>query len=163
MKVIRRQPNSHKCIICGMDNPYGVKAAFYELDGFMVVSKFKYDFNHQSYPERTHGGMISCMLDEIIGRSIWTVEPDTWGVTIELNVKYRKPVPYEAELIAIGKLNKNTPRMFTGEGVIKDLDGTVLASATATYVKLPLDKIATLSHDDVNVYLPNEIEEIDIK
>ena len=163
MKVVARQANSHDCIICGIDNPYGVKAPFYNMEDGSVVSIFKYSFNHQSYPERTHGGMITCMLDEIIGRSIWTIEPDTWGVTIDLNVKFRKPVPYEEELMAIGKVTQNSSKAFVGEGKICKMDGTVLATAKATYLKLPLDKIANISHDDVNVIFPCDRLEIDIK
>ena len=72
-----------------MENESGDKAPFYEMEDKSVVSIFKYQFIHQSYPERTHGGLISSMLDEIIGRAIWSYEPDTWGVTISLNVRYR--------------------------------------------------------------------------
>ena len=162
MKVLKRQSNSHYCIICGMENESGVKAPFYEMEDKSVVSIFKYQFIHQSYPERTHGGLISSMLDEIIGRAIWSYEPDTWGVTISLNVRYRKPVPYEAELMAIGKIVKNSAKAFVGEGVIKDMNGNILATAEATYFKMPLESIASINHEDVNVLLPNDRKEIDI-
>ena len=162
MKVLKRQPNSHKCLICGLDNPYGVKASFYEMEDNSVVSIFKYESNHQSYPERTHGGMIASMLDEIIGRAIWVYEPEAWGVTIDINVKYRKPVPYDTELMAIGVIKKNSSRVFTGFGKICDMEGVVLATAEATYLKLPLDKISTATHEDVDFTLPNDRESIEI-
>ena len=162
MRVLKRQSNSHDCIICGMDNPFGLKAPFYEMEDNTVVSIFKYSPVHQSYPERTHGGMISCMLDEIIGRAIWIYEPDTWGVTMDLNVKYRKPVPYDTTLKAVGAVVKNSSRGFVGEGKIYDLEGNLLATASATYLKLPLSRIATnLSHEDVNVSLPCDRDEIE--
>ncbi|MEG1536078.1 MAG: PaaI family thioesterase, partial [Clostridia bacterium] len=68
MKVIGKQFNSTNCIICGMQNELGLKAPFYVLEDNRVLSEFQYTKFHQSYPERVHGGMITCMLDEIAGR-----------------------------------------------------------------------------------------------
>ena len=160
MKVLRRQPNSHYCVICGMDNNFGVKAPFYEMEDGSVITLFKYDFLHQSYPERTHGGMITCMLDELIGRAIWVTEPTTWGVTSSLNIKYRRPVPYGVPLKGVARVTANSSRAFEGVGEIYDESGTLLASATAIYVKLPLERIASISHEDINVNLPCDREEI---
>ena len=116
MKVVKKQTNSKMCIICGMENHAGVQAPFYEMEDGSVISLFSFKDIHQSYPERTHGGLISTMLDEIIGRGIWVYEPDIWGVTMDINVKFRKPVPYDEELKAYGKITKNTKRFFTGVG-----------------------------------------------
>ena len=71
MKVLRTQKNSKNCIICGMENPLGVKAPFYVLDDDSVASEFSFRPEHQSYPDRTHGGMISTLLDELMGRALW--------------------------------------------------------------------------------------------
>ena len=68
MKVLRTQRNSKNCVICGMENPLGLKAPFYILDNDSVASVFTFKKEHQSYPDRTHGGMISALLDELIGR-----------------------------------------------------------------------------------------------
>lgn len=160
MKVLKKQTNSKKCIICGIDNPFGLKAPFYEMEDGTVITLFQYQELHQSYPERTHGGMICCMLDELIGRAIWIEEPGIWGVTTNLEIKYRKPVPYDTPLKGIGKIIENRSRLFKGHGQILDLEGNVLAEATATYLKLPLEKISTSNHEDVNVMVPDDIKEI---
>lgn len=159
LKVLRKQSNSNMCIICGINNPNGVKAPFYEMEDGTVVSLFNFSSTHQSYPERTHGGLISAMIDEIVGRAIWITEPETWGVTMELKIRYRKPVPYDKTLKAIGQINKITRRTFEGTGKILDLDGNVLAEGEAIYFKLPLSKISSENtHDDVNIYVPDNIE-----
>ena len=106
MKVIKKQTNSKLCFICGIDNPYGLVAPFYEMEDGSVISLFQYKDIHQSYPGRIHGGLISAMLDEIAGRAIWITEPETWAVTTQLNVKYRKPVPYDTPLKAKGFITK---------------------------------------------------------
>ena len=163
MKVLKKQTNSKMCIICGMDNHAGVKAPFYEMENGSVISLFNFKDVHQSYPERTHGGLISTMLDEIIGRAIWVLEPEIWGVTMDINVKFRKPVPYDVNLKAYGKIVKNSKRFFTGVGYILDNDDNILAEGVANYLKLPLDKISTEEcHETVNLLYPDDVKEIKI-
>ena len=43
------------------------------------------------------------------------------------------------------------------------MDGNTLAEAIVTYLKLPLSKIATSTnaYEDVNIYLPDDVTEID--
>lgn len=162
MKVVKKQTNSKLCFICGVENPFGLQASFYEMENNTVVSFIEYKEIHQSYPLRTHGGLISAILDEIAGRAIWIYE-DVWGVTTNLNVKYRKPVPYGVKLKAVGEIIKNTSRAFVGVGKIYNMNGELLAEAEATYLKLPLDKISSgENHEEVNVYIPDDITELDV-
>lgn len=160
MKVLRKQNNSKSCFICGMENEFGLKAPFYEMEDQSVISFFTYHDYHQSYPERVHGGLITAMLDEIAGRAIWVVEPNTWAVTTEIKVKFRKVVPYDQRLKAVGRIIKNTRRIFYAAAEILDMDGNILAEAEVTYFKLPLGKISTTGHDDVNIYVPDDVKEI---
>lgn len=163
MKVLKKQYNSKMCLICGMENEAGVKAPFYEMEDHSVVSIFEFRNIHQSYPERTHGGMITTMLDEIIGRAIWIDEPTIWGVTMDIQVKFRKPVPLETKIKAVGRIVKNTTKFFVGEGKILDMDGNVLAEGKATYIKLPVEKVASTDvHDEVNVLIPDDVTEIEM-
>ena len=102
------------------------------------------------------------MLDELIGRAIWIHDPNQWGVTMTLTIKYRKPTPYNTKLKGIGRIDSQTSRTFTGSGEIYDIDGNILAEATAVYMKLPLEKIAescTNKHD-VNILIPDGVTEV---
>lgn len=141
-KVVRKQYSSKNCLVCGVDNKLGLHTEFYELENNEVVGIFKTIEEHQSYPGRVHGGMAAALLDETIGRVINVEEKDTWGVTIDLQVKYRKPVPLCEELKVVGRLTKNSHRSFEGEGEIILEDGTKAVTATARYMKLPTEKIA---------------------
>lgn len=160
MKVIKKQNNSKLCFICGIENEFGLKAPFYEMEDKSVISLFTYRDYHQSYPERVHGGLITAMLDEIAGRAIWIIEPNTWAVTTEIKVKFRKVVPYDVELKAVGKITKNTRRIFYAIAQLFDNEENILAEAEVTYFKLPLEKISTTGHDDVNIYIPDSVTEI---
>ena len=163
VKVRRKQSNSKMCLICGMDNDAGVKAQFYEMEDDTVVSLFQFKEIHQSYPERTHGGMTTCMLDEIIGRTMWLKDPDVYGVTTTIKVDFKKPVPYNTPLKGVGRIVKDTSRLFFAEGEIRDMDNNVLARAEGTYLKMPVEKIANASVKEEMAYLIEDgITEIDL-
>jgi len=161
MKVVSKQNNSKMCVICGINNPFGVKAEFYNMEDNSVMTVFMFKEEHQSYPGRVHGGMISTMLDEIIGRALWIKEPKQYGVTMSLNIKYRKVVPYNAKLKAVGRVIKESDQFFEGEGKIMDMNGNVLAEGVAHYIKLPLDTIGSINSEDVNVMLKDDVKNID--
>ena len=135
-KVVRKQFNADDCFICGIKNKSGLGAHFYELENKVVVAIAKGENEHQSYPNRMHGGIISALLDETVGRAISIDEPETWGVTIKLDVTYRKPVPLDEPLYICGWITKNKGLTFKGSGIILANDRkTVLAEAEGTYFK----------------------------
>lgn len=160
MKVIKKQTNSKMCFICGIENEFGLKAPFYEMEDESVVSLFQYKDIHQSYPGRVHGGLITAMLDEIAGRAIWITEPNTWGVTMDLKIKFRKVVPYDTPLKAVGKIIKNTHRIFVGLASMYDMNNNLLVEAEVTYIKLPIEKISEDAHEDINVFIEDNVSEI---
>ena len=105
MKVLKKQANSKDCFVCGTENPYGIHANFYNMEDLSCVALFQFDSKHQSYPERTHGGNITSIIDETIGRAVWCIDENIWGCTIKLNMQYKKPVPYETPLMCVGKID----------------------------------------------------------
>ena len=144
MKIISKQRNSRMCMICGLDNEYGVKAPFYNMEDSSVMSVFQYRKQHQSYPGRVHGGLITAMLDEMGLRSLWAKELSeaTFGVTLSLDTKYRKPVPYETDLIGRGIVVKETSQFVITDANIMDMQGEILANGTIKYIKMDTEKIS---------------------
>ena len=156
MKVVKRQKNSKNCIICGLNNPFGVKAPFYEMEDGSIYTIFSFLPEPQSYPGRVHGGVITAMLDELAGRAYWIIEPDAYAVTTSLETKFRKPVPYNTELKGIGRITKDTSRAFEATATIMSMTGDILASATLKYMKLPTDKISDANVDEEMCYEIND-------
>jgi len=143
IKILKRQFNSKDCIVCGMNNDLGLKTKFYELENGDLCAVFTPLDEHQSYPNRLHGGISSAILDETIGRAIAIGKEEiVWGVTIELNVKYKKPVPLNEELIAIGHITNDARRIFEGTGKILLPNGETAVEAHGRYMKMPVEKIA---------------------
>lgn len=92
-KISGKQPNSKMCFVCGLKNPFGLKASFYETSTKELIALFKPSEFHQGYPGRLHGGIASAILDETIGRAIMiNHENEVWGVTLEFTAKYRKQI-----------------------------------------------------------------------
>ncbi|HHV65977.1 MAG TPA: PaaI family thioesterase [Peptococcaceae bacterium] len=142
-KVNKKQNNSKMCFVCGLANDYGLQASFYELDNGELVAIFKPLEEHQSYPGRLHGGVASAILDETIGRAINLKEEGTWGVTVELSLRYKKPVPLDKELKAVGRITRDSKWLFEGTGEILLPNGEVAVTAKGKYMKLPIGKISS--------------------
>ena len=136
--------------MCGLDNEYGVRAPFYNMEDGSVMTLFRYRKQHQSYPGRVHGGLITAMLDEMGLRALWAKElsEETFGVTFSLETKYRKPVPYDQDLIGKGIIVKNSSKFFVTEASIMDTKGNVLANGTVKYIRLDVNEIA--ENDEVH-------------
>ena len=141
-KVLAAQNISRMCLVCGRDNPAGLKARFYELEDGELLGVFQPQEVHQSYPGRLHGGIASTVLDETIGRAMNIANPDEWGVTVELTVRFRKPVPLDEEIHAIARITRDSKRIFEGTGEIVLADGTVAVEASGKYMKMPIEAIA---------------------
>ncbi|MGN0711438.1 MAG: PaaI family thioesterase [Anaerovoracaceae bacterium] len=141
-KIVSKQNNSDRCVVCGTKNKFSLNTRFYQIEDGRLSCTFRTEDWHQSYPGRTHGGISAALLDELIGRAIIAEEPDCWGVTVELNIKYKKPVPTEADLTGVAEITRNTRKIFEGRGQIFLPDGTVAAEATGKYMKMPISNIA---------------------
>ena len=140
---MNKQPNSYFCFICGVKNINGVHVNFYEVPAqppvpapaaakvtnggeaqadtaaqvaqfpIEILARFTGQYEHQGYPGRMHGGVITGILDETIGRAINIGEgehPMTWGVTAELTMRFRKPVPLGVELTTTGASHATSTR-----------------------------------------------------
>lgn len=146
--VDAKQENSKMCFVCGLKNVAGLKAEFFALENGELVATFTPGDEHQSYPNRLHGGIAAAILDETIGRVIMLRHADAvWGVTMSLAMKYRKPVPLNAELRVVGRITKEGSRVFEGSGEILLPDGTPAVEAEGVYMKLPIDKIADFDYE----------------
>ncbi len=147
--VVRKQPNSEMCIVCGLKNPYGLGASFYETDSGEVIAVFKPREAHQSYPGRLHGGIATAVIDETIGRAIRTGrDEETWSVTVELKTRFKKPIPLDSELRVIGRVTHDGSRFFEGTAELILANGDVAVTGQGKYLKLRLDQIGEFDHEE---------------
>jgi uncharacterized protein (TIGR00369 family) len=141
--IKKKQHISKNCLVCGVDNRFGLHTRFYETDDNEVIAVFRSRDEHQSYPGIVHGGISAALLDEAIGRAIMVhYGRDAFGVTLDLQVKYRKPVPLGETLKAVARITSDKGRMFEGTGELYLADGSVAVSARGKYMKRDLDQFS---------------------
>lgn len=140
----RRQPNSHGCFICGLENAIGLKMVFeedhekHEVRAELVVPE-----QYRSYPGVVHGGIVATILDETSGRAIMleTQDDNTFFATARMSIRYRQPTPTNTPLLAIGWVEQYGPSRAKVKGklVLQDsVDAsraTVLAECESLVVK----------------------------
>jgi len=140
--ITNKQNISKNCLVCGVNNDFGLKTKFYETSDDEVIGIFTPHNKLQSYPNVLHGGICATILDETIGRAIMAkYGQNSFGVTMELTVRYKKPVPLNQELKAVGRMTFERGRVFEGTGELMLPNGDVAVTATGKYMKRDLEKI----------------------
>jgi acyl-coenzyme A thioesterase PaaI-like protein len=149
VRITKRQPNSKMCFVCGLQNRFGLKSRFYELENGEIMAVFQPSIEHQGYPGRLHGGIAATILDETIGRAIMQRYSDNiWGVTVDFSMRLRKPVPLDREVRVVGRIVSDGKRTFEGSGEILLADGTVAIEGKGKYLKMDIGKIADFDHQE---------------
>jgi len=123
------------CFVCGVENPLGLKLSFYEDAQGRVWCDFTPDEAYQGYPDRLHGGIVTAVLDEVLGRTV--IGRGIWVVTARMNLRFHLPVPLGVPLTAMGEISKQRSRLVEARGELRLPDGAVAVEATATYIRLP--------------------------
>lgn len=117
------------CFVCGKDNPIGLHLDMHLTEqgcyAYFVPKK-----EHESYGDRMHGGLISTLLDEVMGDYIFK----TTGIpayTARIEIRFRKPVRIGERIKIEGKIVNRRGRLYETVGTITTADGTVAAEAKA--------------------------------
>lgn len=149
LKVTGKQPNSKMCFVCGLDNAFGLKSRFFDLENGEIMAIFTPASEHQSYPGRLHGGIAAAILDETIGRAIiGHNERDLWGVTVDFSMKFRKPVPLDQDVRVVARITSENKRTFAGTGEILLADGSVAIEGSGRYLKMDLSLITEFDFEN---------------
>jgi uncharacterized protein (TIGR00369 family) len=129
--VLKRQPNSRLCFICGLQNPVGLKMSIYnDLDNRQVVSTVTVPDHFQGYPGVVHGGIVATILDEVAGRATLISGNDAdLMVTVKIEVKYRQPTPTLTPLTVTGRVTQPGRTRARAQGEIRLPDGSLTAEA----------------------------------
>lgn len=133
-----RQPNSHGCFICGLDNPIGLKMVFHEDHELQQVrAELDVPEIYRSYPGVVHGGIVATILDETAGRAliVRTGDPDALFATAKMEMRYRRATPTDTPLAAVGWVERMGESRARVKGELRLQDGTVLAECESLVVR----------------------------
>lgn len=121
------------CFGCGASNVRGMRLGFVlDREQRRVTGHFRLGVEYQGATGMLHGGIIALLLDEAMGKLNRLHEAQ--AVTAELNVRYLRPVPTEAEITVEASEIGRTGRTLEHQGAIRDATGQVLAQARGRFV-----------------------------
>ena len=134
-----KQPNSRMCFVCGLQNPVGLKIAFYsDPEAEQVRADLTIPDEYQGYPGVVHGGIVAAILDEVSGRAVMLHGSDEdLMATLRLTVRYRRPTPTETPLTAVGWVEQVGGVGARVAGEIRLADGTVTAECQTVLANVP--------------------------
>ncbi len=156
-------PYSDGCFVCGHSNVHGLQVQFYVEDNSVRVDlNFARHFN--SFPNITHGGILSSILDEAMGWSAFIFSDiETFLFTRELTVTYKRNAPIGEPLLLIAEfVGAERGGMFSTKGKIVDMDGKIITASKGLFFPTSKEKmmetVAHLSFLDELTYHPKAIK-----
>lgn len=112
-----------------------------ELDADAGFARVRYDARTEFTNPlgNVQGGLVAAMLDDAMGPAlVATLEPGQFAPTLEMNISFLSPAKV-GPLWAHGRVVKRGRTNAFLEGELVDVDGKVLARATATVLIVSAD------------------------
>ena len=117
------------CFACGEDNPVGLHLHFFPVpDGQMAFFTPKPE--HQSYNGRMHGGLITVLLDEVMGNYLFKKE-GVPAYTARIDLRFREPIAIGSTIKCEAREIKRKGRLVIMEGKIINQGGAIAAEAVS--------------------------------
>ena len=99
--------------VSGVENPQSMKMVPVIRDQ-KIYAKYIFEKRFEGGPGLVHGGILSTVLDEMMGYA--TVTHNLWCVTANLEVNYRSPCPVEEELFSGDEVHVESSGLFINLG-----------------------------------------------
>jgi acyl-coenzyme A thioesterase PaaI-like protein len=135
MAALLQLPHTAGCLVCGRDNPHGLRLDLrVEPDRAGVRVEFTPGPQHIGFEGIIHGGVLATVLDEAM---VWSA---TWAATRfcvcgEMCIRFRREAAVGRALLVEAKIESNRPRLIATTGEVRDIDsGDLIATATGKYV-----------------------------
>lgn len=132
------------CFGCGQNNPIGLKLTFHE-DNESIFTDFKASKNYCGWDTIVHGGIVATVLDEVIAQAAINQLDGLLTVTAKLSIEFLRPVHEDEVVRARAKTISKEGKRITMEGTIKNLNGEILAIATALLIIVSKEKLESLA------------------
>jgi uncharacterized protein (TIGR00369 family) len=122
------------CFVCGPKNPIGLKLHFTLTPDDALETTFTPQKVHQGYADVVHGGILATILDEVMVNL-----PNKLGqkvVTARMAVSLKRPAFVGQPLSFRARIIRETRRTVETGATARRADGTLVAEATGTLMKI---------------------------
>lgn len=134
---------SRDCVVCGAENPVGLKVRFAPAEGG-VSALVRAQQHFQGFTGVLHGGLVCALMDDAMWWAIYATHGAV-TMTAEITVRYKAPVPVDANLTVRAEVAAvRGKRLFLTAGRILDPGGQVLAEASGKFMAAPPELAAQL-------------------
>ena len=132
----------HHCFACGSLNEHGIHLDLH-VGGDRCWTELILPDRFQGWDGIAHGGIVCTILDEVMAWSL--AASDNWSLTARMRVDFKRPVRIGARIRAEGRITASRRRLHETAAQLVDVEsGTLLATATATYVAADAERKAEL-------------------
>lgn len=162
MDIVRQELKTVKnfedqtCFGCGSKNPVGLKMEFL-TDDTRLYSYVSVPKTMAGWDSTVHGGILTTILDEMMGWSVIYLLGKI-GVTKSINVDFKKPVPSETPLVAIGAIQEVvSERKVIVTGEIYNQDSVLCVQSTGIFASMTAQaavRLGVMSTDYMERFLP---------
>ncbi len=140
--ILKKHPAVRKnyCFGCGKDNPQGMRLKFvHDENAERFVAQFRLGRRFTGPPRHAHGGIIAVILDEAMSKL--SKPRNVIAPTIELDVRYFKPVPLGQPLTATAWEVRVRGRDHLRAAEIRNAKGELLASSRGKFKAVDADRM----------------------
>ena len=123
--------DNHKCFVCGKKNPDGLKINFKVSDN-KIQAEFIPHSSLQGYANIVHGGIISTLLDEAMGKLAFELGINC--LTAEINVRFKNPAYVGRKYLLTGEILRKTHRIVFAKSKIQSESDLLIAEATGKLI-----------------------------
>ncbi|RYG75265.1 hypothetical protein EON77_11385 [bacterium] len=129
-------PRTQHCLVCGRDNPHGLRLRLHVDDQTGVVStSLAIAPHHGGFNDVAHGGLIATVADEAMAwASAWSAK--RFGLCGELVCRFRRPARVGMTIRVEASPEIVRPRLVTTTFRCIDDHGHELATGSAKYVPM---------------------------
>ena len=142
--ILNDETDYGECFACGPKNPYGLKLKFIEEKN-TVKTTFNCTKEYQGFPGYTHGGIITTIIDEVMSRV--SVLEGKWASTAKLDLRFKKLIPINENILAQAKKIRILGKFIQIEGKIYLSDGTIAAEGKGMFAILNENSLKEMSKD----------------
>ncbi|MDN5345434.1 MAG: hypothetical protein PWQ18_1548 [Clostridia bacterium] len=118
------------CFGCSRENPIGLHLECFPQEDRTWAVYFTPTRYHESYNGIMHGGLVTTILDELLGNHL-VKGRGRWAVTARLEVRFRQPIPTGQQVKFVSRIIKERGRLFQMAARAELPDGRIAVEARA--------------------------------